>query len=161
DIAAPTSLYPVNDVRQQLAITIDPRTNSLLVSATAEYLEEVRKVVLDLDAVEANEREQLIYTLRNTKAVEVAATMRDYFKSEADTVRQTLGADRAGSLLRLLEREVTVQGDEKSNRLIVGVSPRYRESIDKIVKELDATPPQVLIQVLLAEVTLDSTRNWG
>jgi len=161
DAAAPTSLYPVNDVRQQLAITIDPRTNSLLVSATAEYLEEVRKVVLDLDAVEANEREQLIYTLRNTKAVEVAATMRDYFKSEADTVRQTLGADRAGSLLRLLEREVTVQGDEKSNRLIVGVSPRYRESIDRIVKELDATPPQVLIQVLLAEVTLDSSRNWG
>jgi len=154
-------LFPVNDVRQQLAVTVDARTNSLLVSATDEYLDEVRKVVSALDEVEANEREQLIYTLRNTRAPEVAATLREYFRGEADTVRQTLGADRAGSLLRLLEREVTVQGDEKSNRLLVGVSPRYRDAIDRIVRELDATPPQVMIQVLLAEVTLDASKQWG
>ncbi|MBC7834694.1 MAG: hypothetical protein H7Y88_06285, partial [Phycisphaerales bacterium] len=155
------NLFAVPDERQQLAITIDARTNSLLVSATPEYLEEVRKVVNQLDGVEANEREQIVYELRNTKALEVAATMRDYFQDEAATLRQTLGADRAGSLLRLLEREVTVHGDELSNRLIVGVSPRYRESIDTIVKELDSTPPQVMIQVLLAEVTLDVGSQWG
>lgn len=154
-------LYPTSDERQQLAITIDARTNSLLVSATAEYLDQVRTVVERLDQVEANERDQLVYSLRNTKALDVARTMREYFKSEADTLRQTLGPDRAGSILRLLEREVTVQGDEKSNRVIVGVSPRYKESIDAIIRELDSTPPQVMIQVLLAEVTLDSTNTWG
>ncbi|HYE03145.1 MAG TPA: secretin N-terminal domain-containing protein, partial [Phycisphaerales bacterium] len=120
------NLYAIPDERQQLAITIDARTNSLLVSATPEYLEEVSKVVRQLDAVEANEREQLVYELRNAKAAEVAGTLREYFQSEAETLRATLGPDRAGSLLRLLEREVTVQGDAKSNRLLVGVSPRYR-----------------------------------
>ncbi|MBX3358763.1 MAG: hypothetical protein KF745_10065 [Phycisphaeraceae bacterium] len=156
-----SNLYPSSDERQQLAITIDARTNSLLVSATVEYLEKVRQVVNELDSVEASEREQLVYPLRNTRAVDIARTLRDYFKGEADTLRQTLGSDRAGSLIRLLEREVTVQGDEKSNRLIVGVSPRYREAIDAIVRELDSTPPQVMIQVLLAEVSLDTASQWG
>ncbi len=31
----------------------------------------------------------------------------------------------------------------------------------KMVRELDTAPPQVVIQVLLAEVTVDSTANWG
>jgi type II secretion system protein D len=157
----PSSLFPTSDERQALAITIDPRTNYLIVSATEEYLEQVRKVVETLDKVEANEREQLVYDLRNAKAAEVATTLREYFNSEADTIRQTLGSERAGSLIRLLEREVTVQGDPKSNRLLVGVSPRYKEAMDRIVSELDSTPPQVMIQVLLAEVTLDSSETWG
>jgi type II secretion system protein D len=156
----PNTLFPTADTRQSLAITIDARTNRLLVSATAEYLDQVRQVVTELDAVQANEREQLTYELRNTKALDVAKTLSEYFRGEIATLRSTLG-ERAGSVMGLLEREVTVQGDEKSNRLLVGVSPRYKEIIDTMVRELDSTPPQVLIQVLLAEVTLDSGAQWG
>jgi general secretion pathway protein D len=154
-------LYPIPDPRQALSITIDARTNRLLVSATEEYLEQVRMVVEELDSVEINEREQVTYELRNAKASDVAKILRDFFKGEVDTLRTTLGAERAGSILSLLEREITVQGDEKSNRLLVGVSPRYKESFDTIVRELDSTPPQVMIQVLLAEVTLDAGKVWG
>ncbi len=156
-----TQLFPIPDERQQLSITIDARTNSLLVSATDEYLSEVRKVVSKLDEIEANERDQIVYELRNARASDVAATLREYFSGESDTFREILGPDRSGSLIRLLEREVTVQGDESSQRLIVGVSPKYRETIDSIVEELDSTPPQVMIQVLLAEVTLDESTDWG
>jgi type II secretion system protein D len=157
-----SQLFPIPDERQALAITIDGRTNSLLVSGTEEYLKEVRNVVTQLDSVEANEREQVVYQLRNANATMVAETLRGYFDGEAQTFRQILGSpERSGSLIRLLEREVTVQGDEASQRLIVGVSPRYRDAIDKIVAELDATPPQVMIEVLLAEVTLDDSFDWG
>jgi type II secretion system protein D len=155
------SLFPSLDERQQLAITIDPRTNTLLVSGTPEYLERVGQVVNDLDSIEANEREQLVFELRNAKAAEVATTLREYFQEQSAQSRQILGADRSGSLLRMLEREVTVQGDTPSNRLVVGVSPQYRETVEKLVRELDSTPPQVMIQVLLAEVTIDSESTWG
>jgi general secretion pathway protein D len=33
--------------------------------------------------------------------------------------------------------------------------------VEKLVRELDSTPPQVMIQVLLAEVTIDSESTWG
>lgn len=153
--------YPTLDERQQLSVTIDARTNSLIVSATPEYIEEVRKVVSRLDAKEVNERENLTFRLRNAKAQEAARTLRDYFTEESTRVRTLLGPDRVGSLVSQLEREVIVQGDDKSNSLLISVSPRYRAKVETLVKELDATPPQVLIQVLLAEVTLDQSGQFG
>jgi general secretion pathway protein D len=44
---------------------------------------------------------------------------------------------------------------------VISTSPRYMNAVLSIVDELDAAPPQVMIQVLLAEVTLDSTDTWG
>lgn len=151
----------VPDQRQQLAIAVDPRTNTLIVSGTEEYLGLVRDVVTKLDGLPANEREQRVYHLRNVKAREIETTLKSYFKGESDLERTTLGPDRSGSIVRMLEQEVTVVGDEKANKLVISTSPRYMDTVLKIVDELDAAPPQVMIQVLLAEVTLDSNEEWG
>ncbi len=161
DLFGGQTVTPVPDERQELSITIDPRTNTLLVSGTAEYLELVRSVVTELDTIEATERERLVYHLRNAKADEVEETLRDYFQTEADRIRQTLRPEQMGSLARLLEQEVTIVGDIKSNKLVVSASPRYIETIRGIIEELDAAPPQVVIQVLLAEVTIDRSNTWG
>jgi len=63
--------------------------------------------------------------------------------------------------MRRLEQEVTIVGDEKSNKLVISTSPRYMNTVLAIVSELDTAPPQVMIQVLLAEVTIDSSEQWG
>lgn len=156
-----TTVTPVPDERQELSITIDPRTNSLLVSGTAEYLELVRHVVESLDNIEATEREQFVFHLRNAKADEVQTTLESYFRDEAQRIRDTLGNDQLGSLARQLEQEVTIVGDTKSNKLVISASPRYIDTVRSIIEELDAAPPQVVIQVLLAEVTVDTARSWG
>jgi general secretion pathway protein D len=158
---ASTTLTPIPDSRKELSITIDARTNTLLVSGTAEYLDLVRSVVEELDGIEATERMQLVYKLRYAKADDVEQTLARYFQEESSKVRSTLGPEQAGSLTRQLEQEVTVVGDGKSNKLVVSTSPRYAEIVKSIIEELDAAPPQVMIQVLLAEVTLDSSQQWG
>ena len=157
------SVTAVPDQRQELSITIDARTNSLLVSGTEEYLDLVRKVVDDLDEIEANEREQIVVHLANAKAKEIELTLQNYFQTEASTMQAALGGDTgvAGSVARQLEQEVTVVGDEKSNKLLISASPRYLQKVEDIVTELDAAPPQVLIKVLLAEVTIDDEDTWG
>jgi type II secretory pathway component GspD/PulD (secretin) len=58
----------VPDERQQLSIAVDARTNTLIVSGTDEYLSLVRKVITELDSIQANERERRVYSLRNAKA---------------------------------------------------------------------------------------------
>jgi type II secretion system protein D len=151
----------VPDERQQLSIAVDPRTNTLIVSGTEEYLELVRKVISELDNIQANERERKVYSLRNAKAREIETTLKSYFRGENDSERSTLGPQLTGSLMRRLEQEVTVVGDEKSNKLVISTSPRYMDTVLSIVNELDTPPPQVMIQVLLAEVTIDSTEQWG
>ncbi len=152
---------PIADGRQELSITVDRRTNTLLVSGTQEYIEEVRKVVIELDHIEATERERLVYHLRNAKAKEIESTLQSYFSGERELRRSTLGPQLTGSLARELEQEVTVVGDEKSNKLVISASPRYIDTVAQIVEELDAAPPQVMIQVLLAEVTIDDSSEFG
>jgi type II secretory pathway component GspD/PulD (secretin) len=48
-----------------------------------------------------------------------------------------------------------------SNTLLLSANPRYFDQVKSIIEQLDQPQPQVLIQVLLAEVTLDSTRDLG
>ncbi len=157
----PGTMTPVPDERQELSIAIDARTNTLIVSGTEEYLGRVRQLVTDLDGIEAQERTQQIYAVRNAKAKEIETTLQSYFKGESGLTRSLLGPDQSGSAMRQLEQEVTVVGDEKSNRLLVSTSPRYIDAVMKMVRELDTAPPQVVIQVLLAEVTVDSANTWG
>jgi type II secretion system protein D len=158
---AGTTVTAVPDARQQLSIAIDARTNMLIVSGTEEYIELVRKIVNEIDDIEANEREQTVYHLRNAKAKDIETTLKSYFSGESVLQRSTLGNDQIGALARQLEQEVTLVGDEKSNKLVISTSPRYMETVLKIVEELDAAPPQVMIQVLLAEVTIDSGVSFG
>jgi type II secretion system protein D len=155
------TVTPVPDERQELAIAIDARTNTLIVSGTQEYLERVRELVEDLDHIEATERTSEVYSLRNAQAKEIEQTLQSYFRNESSLQRSTLSPDQTGSVMRQLEQEVTVVGDEKSNKLVISTSPRYMEMVMSMVRELDAAPPQVVIQVLLAEVTLDSSNSWG
>jgi type II secretion system protein D len=151
----------VPDERQQLSVAVDARTNTLIVSGTQEYLDLVRKVVTELDSIEAHERERRVYSLRNAKAKEIETTLKNYFKGESDVERTNLSGQFAGSVMRRLEEEVTVVGDDKSNKLVISTSPRYMNAVLSIVDELDAAPPQVMIQVLLAEITLDHADTWG
>ncbi|MHC5005303.1 MAG: secretin N-terminal domain-containing protein, partial [Planctomycetota bacterium] len=154
-------LTAVPDERQQLSITVDSRTNSLLVSGTPTYLDLVQQVVEELDAQEASERTVFLYPLRNADAERVADVIRDFVETEQQKLVETLSLDQIGSAARLLEREVTIVDDTSTNSVLVSVSPRYEQRIRDLIEELDVDPPQVLIQVLLAEITLDDSTEFG
>jgi type II secretion system protein D len=156
-----SDLTLVPDDRQQLSITVDDRTNSLLVSGTPNYLELVEKVVKELDLQPANERDTFVYKLKNATAADVARVVNEFVSEDQRKILQTLSADELPSATKLLEREVTVVGDLKSNTVLVNASPKYLEKVRTIIGELDIDPPQVLIQVLLAEVSLDSSESIG
>ncbi|MBX3354181.1 MAG: hypothetical protein KF724_00605 [Phycisphaeraceae bacterium] len=156
-----SDLTMVPDPRQALSITVDTRTNSLLVSGTPTYLELVDKVVRELDGQTANERETKIFALKNAAADNVARIVSEFVDTDQRKVIATLGTGQIGSASRLLEREVTIVGDTKTNAVLVTASPRYLETLTQVIHELDVDPPQVLIQVVLAEVTLGNSEDLG
>ena len=65
------------------------------------------------------------------------------------------------SNIERLRQEVIVAPDDNSNSLIVESSPEYFSQITQIIEQLDANPPQVVIQALLVEVQLDNTDEFG
>lgn len=144
-----------------LTVTIDPRTNSLLVGGTEHYVELVAKIIEALDSSPAQERKTKIVRLRNAVAFEVATSIRNFLDQERLRVTQVLGAEAVGTAQRMLDREVAIVSEPISNTLLVSANPRYFSEIDNMIEELDQPQPQVLIQVLLAEVTLDSVNDLG
>ncbi|MDH4264860.1 MAG: hypothetical protein OEW45_04400, partial [Deltaproteobacteria bacterium] len=60
-----------------------------------------------------------------------------------------------------LEGEINIVVDETTNALIIRALPRDYKAVRETIKKLDLYPKQVLIEVLLAEVTLDDATKYG
>jgi len=161
DFGSDLTFSTVPDERQQLLIGVDARTNSLLVSGSEIYLERVQEIIERLDTLVGTEREQIAYELKNARVEDVSEALQQFIDQEQARITRTLGPDRSESIVRQLEREVSVVGVPGSSRLIISASPRYIDKVKSLINELDRAPAQVLIQVLLAEVTLDEENSWG
>ena len=144
-----------------LTVTVDPRTNSLLIGGTEHYVSLVSQIIESLDSTPANERKTEVIRMKNSQAQEVATAIRLFLDQEKNKVTQVLGAEAVGTTQRLLEREVAVVAEPVSNTLLISANPRYFDELRQIIDELDRPQQQVLIQVLLAEVTLDATTDMG
>ena len=48
-----------------------------------------------------------------------------------------------------------------SNSLVVSATPRYYKDVKELIEQLDERPPMVLIQVMIAEVQLNNTDEFG
>jgi general secretion pathway protein D len=67
------------------------------------------------------------------------------------------GTEGSGTLMG----EVTITPDEIRNALIIESSPSDYKIIQGILKKVDIMPRQVLIQATIAEITLDSSTQFG
>ncbi|MBP1718884.1 MAG: ral secretion pathway protein, partial [Deltaproteobacteria bacterium] len=61
----------------------------------------------------------------------------------------------------VVEGDINIVVDENTNALIIRAFQRDYYAIVETIKKLDLYPKQVLIEVLLAEVTLDETTKYG
>ncbi|HWP46907.1 MAG TPA: type II secretion system secretin GspD [Candidatus Limnocylindrales bacterium] len=59
------------------------------------------------------------------------------------------------------EGEVLIVADELTNSLIIRTSPAQYQAIKELLDELDLRPPQVLIETLIVEVSLDKSTLFG
>ncbi len=149
------------DEQGALNVTVDQRTNSLLVGGTEHYVALVTEIIESLDSSEAQERKSDVYMMRNAQAVDIAGAVRNFLDQDRQRITQVLGEDAVGTAQRMLEREVAIVAETNSNTLLISASPRYFGQVTNLIMSLDQPRPQVLIQVLLAEVTLDATRDLG
>ncbi|MCA9048240.1 MAG: hypothetical protein KDA89_05900, partial [Planctomycetaceae bacterium] len=141
-----------------LTFTADIRTNTVLAVGSAESLSVVEAILLRLDTADARERTTNVVALRNAPADIVAASLENFLQQQQALQDST--ADLISNVERL-RQEVIIAADNNSNSLIISASPEYYTQISRIVSELDATPPQVVIQALLVEVQLDNTDEFG
>ena len=144
-----------------LTVTVDVRTNSLLIGGSEHYVALSSQIIEELDSSPAQERITKVYRLKNSQAESIAEALQAFLDQAQQRVTSVLGAEAVGTAQRLLDEEVAIVAEPISNSLLISASPRYFEQVQAMIEELDQPQKQVLIQVLLAEVTLDGSTEWG
>ncbi len=141
-----------------LNVTTDLRTNSIIAAGSAEDLAVVEAILLRLDNAEVRSRQTTVFRLKNAEAQRVAEVLNEWIETERTAEDN---AELGFSPRELIEREVVVVAEPATNSLIVSATPRYEAELRRIVEQLDERPPMVTIQVLIAEVALNDTDEFG
>ena len=141
-----------------LRFSIDTRTNSIIATGSEGDLRIIEALLLRLDERELLQRKNMVYRLKNAPAGDVAIAINNFLRSERQA--QQVGASNI-SPFEQIEHEVVVVPEPVGNRLILSATPRYFAEIEDLINQLDEPPPQVMIQVLIAEVNLDNASEFG
>ncbi|MDX1946340.1 MAG: secretin N-terminal domain-containing protein [Pirellulaceae bacterium] len=141
-----------------LRFSVDQRTNSIIASGTAGDLNVIYKILVRLDEGDIRQRVTTVYRLHNAPAADVALALNNLLTRQRDLNQ---AAPELVSPYEQIEREVIIEPEPVSNSLIVSATPRYFDEIRRVVTELDKRPPMVVIQVMIAEVTLQDTDQFG
>jgi len=161
---------------QKVTAAADERTNTLVISAPPDTMKVIEAMVNELDANPAQEQAVFDYPLKNAKAANLAKVLNDLFGGSAQTVAGTAGrqtqqtrqSQRGGQTSQTtaqsaddLYGQVYLVADEDTNSLLVMTPPKNSERVKELLAEMDRPVPQVLIKVLVAEVTRGKSIDLG
>jgi general secretion pathway protein D len=141
-----------------LRFTVDTRGNSIIAIGSDGDLRIVEALILRLDEGDGTQRKSTVYQLKNSPAVDVALSINEFLRSKRQV---EIAAPGTNNPFEQLEREVVVVPEPVQNKLILSATPRYYDEISRLIEELDEQPPQVMIQVLIAEIELGNTDEFG
>jgi len=167
-----------------VGITFTPitRINSLLVvSSIPNIFEKVERWLKELDKTPPEETKLgvFVYYVQNVKAKDLADVLKEVFVGKPKEKKEIPKAPEAipravkptptpsppptkkEEETTLPEGEISISVDETTNSLIIKAYERDYKRILETIKKLDIYPKQVVIEVLLAEITLDKNTQFG
>jgi type II secretory pathway component GspD/PulD (secretin) len=117
--------------RDALAISVDPRSNTLIVSASPENLAVVRTVIAQVDTKDFAELGNVrLYTLKNARATTLSPVLEQFFRAKQQGEATAVNA---------AERRVpvTIVPDDRSNTLLVTGTKEGFDVIERVLLQLD------------------------
>lgn len=139
-------------------LAVDVRTNSIVASGSPGDLLMIETLLSSLDEDDLDNRKVMVYRLLNSPADYVADALNTYITNERQVDRLT--TDMRG-VHELARREIIVTAETVSNSLIICAVPKKFEELRKIIRVLDDRPPMVSIDVLIADVNLTDSNEFG
>jgi len=140
-----------------LGITVDDRTNSIIVAASQNDLDAIRAIIARLEDADIQQRTTNVIKLKNAGAVDVANALQP-FLTQSLTVIQT-GLTQTNYLET--SRNIVIAAEPVTNNLLISATPAAFAALLPVIERLDAQPLQVSVEVLIAEVILNNSEEFG
>lgn len=142
-----------------LRFALEARTNTIIAAGSAGDLQVVEDLLTSLDRTNGDRFIKKVYRLSNAPAEDTATTLTNTYNAEQQNL---LSQDpTTQSAFVNVRRRVIVQADPIQNHLIVIATPETMVEIEGLITALDRRPTVVAIQVMIAEVALNSTEEFG
>ncbi len=129
-------------------------TNKIMVATTIpELLDSVGSWISNIDVhVGVNKPKMYIYKMQHEQAETTVPILAEMFKEKI-----TPPADK----LKAGTEPMKIIADKNTNSIIIKSLPADYQSIKALIQTIDATPQQVLIEAIIAEVTLTDSLDRG
>lgn len=154
-----------------IQFTAIKQINALLVLSDKESWSQTVlfwKRKLDVVKKDNIESEFFVYTPNNRKAEELVeiinkfqATYNAISQEETKTPIATNTKSAANQVSHQLDKQVKVVLDQERNNIIIYATKSQYSNIEKMLRQLDTLPKQVLIEVTIAEITLRDSMQFG
>jgi general secretion pathway protein D len=170
-------------------VTVDPRSNLLLLKSNRETYEMVQRIVTDLDvpgqAIPSIVPVTRVYKLRYADANSMAEVLRGLIgsgSSVSNPIADALPpaevaqsdvttADGAGTpevrlvtpppVASFAAEDITIQPSVETNAVVVRARQEVQADLAALISELDQRRPQVLIEAAIVEVSGDISEQLG
>ncbi|HEB58854.1 MAG TPA: type II secretion system protein GspD [Gammaproteobacteria bacterium] len=137
-------------------IVADDRTNSILLAGDQASRLRLRAIIAHLDtAVDVGGQTHVIY-LKNANAKDLVPVLTGV--SESITAPKTPGAAAPAPANR---PNINIQADEATNALVINAPPEVFRSLRAVIRQLDVRRAQVLVEAVIADMSVDTTRELG
>jgi len=166
------------------------RLNAVLVITSRRvYLDQAAAWIAKLDRLAATNEERLfVYNIQNRPAKELAKVLQSVVNGESRTGDPAAGEDAvapdmqpasltsigaeqnatpavAQAAFPLVQQtrnaRISVVADIENNALLISTTAREYERVEQLLKQLDVVPTQVMLEAVIAEVTLNDELKFG
>ncbi len=132
-----------------------PPANTIIATDVSSNIRRMMTIVEEIDKKPAPGKEMIhVYYLKNSDAETLAKVLTEMY---AKMAARRVGKGKALAI----EEKPTIVADKLTNSLIIIAAPTQYEDLEKIIAKLDIPRQQVLVEALVAEVTLEKFLNLG
>jgi len=124
-----------------------PHSNSLILVGTPTQLADLKRIIVSMDVEPKSGHGHLkAISLKYLAADEAAKSL---------TTLLARGVDKPQN------QTIAIEASMANNALMIDAAPQDFEMVKQLIEELDKPPQQVLVEVMIAELTLDKGKELG
>ncbi|MCR8921792.1 type II secretion system secretin GspD [Dasania sp. GY-MA-18] len=144
------SLIPANSGNdsQQLSLSMDERSNSLLVAGEASKRAQIKKLVAQLDTELMGDGNTQVIYLHYVDAKELVPILKSLSSSIQSDKKETTSA-------------ISIESSATTNALIINAPPAMLNTMKRVIQQVDIRRAQVLVEALVVEVSGDVGEDLG
>ena len=135
----------------KMSVSVDERTNSILISGDPSKRQQLRDVLANLDRPGNIIRDTQVIYLHYLKASELAQILQNVATS----------LQKQDKDVGISSADISIQANDTTNALIISAPPAIMDTVNGVVKRLDIRRAQVLVEAVIVEVSDNKVNKMG